>query len=140
MPRGWASGPPVLPGLFTARGWTAVGSSGQPSGSSRASTKPWTGVVRLFDEIAGYGLAVGNEALEQRERKLRSMAARHVRLSFSCGTSRHNATSACRVSLTARMPRAVTRKKRLARPPRSGVGAPIVDDTSPLRSRRSSAA
>src|SRR5262252_8022158 len=43
-------------------------------------------------------------------------------------------------SRTSRTPLAVIWKYRFARPPRSGVGSPIVDVTKPLRSSRSSAA
>jgi hypothetical protein len=68
------------------------------------------------------------------------MAGFHARSPLTEGNDFHNLLSTLRVSCTDRSPCSVTRKYRLARPPRSGVDSPRLDATRPLSSSRSNAA
>src|SRR5262249_52006884 len=64
----------------------------------------------------------------------------HLATPCTAGRPRHNVINAFRERCTSRRPFGVSTKYFFARPPRSGVGSPSQDVTSPFASRRSSAA
>jgi hypothetical protein len=98
--------------------------------------------VKLLQQVAGKCLVMRSKSqmLQHPASERNGFGCPHARSPPIDGSTFQSLVRTRRVSCTERRPSAVTRKYRLALPPRSGLDSPRLDVMSPFSSSRSNAA